>query len=163
MKKLIAAIAAVLALLAAANSASATTDAEVLDSCKPHDWLRFSAAFEANDMAAMQEMMNDPEMSYCPEIVSTARLLACAADPLSCVEPAAGPEIPPPPSIDIDCPTWNSRCTEPLPPPGAHIGIECSRSEGNGGGGGGEGGGSAGAAPSAPSAPSAPAGVAPRS
>lgn len=149
MKKLFAATAAVLALLAAANAAQAVTDAEVLDSCKPHDWLTFAEAFEANDMAAMYEMMNDPEMNRCPEILQTVRVLACADDPLACVEPAGGPDIPPPPPglIDFECPAWNLRCTDALPPPGAHVGTETNRNdfsdEGNGGGGAG------GSAPSA--------------
>lgn len=151
MKKLLAATAAMLALLAAANGASAATDAEVLDSCKPHDWLRFAAAVEANDLAAMREMMNEPELRYCPEVLSTVQVLVCAADPLACLAPSAGPDIPPPPPVVVECPTWNANCTDPLPPPGSHIGVERDRSTPTGGGGGGNGGGGSAPASSAPS------------
>jgi len=155
-KKLITTLASVLALLASANGARALGEAEVFDSCMAHDWSRFAAAVESNDIATLEQMAREPELRGCGAIVATARLLACAADPMPCIEPAAGPDpktdIPPPPVIEIDCPTWNPRCTELLPPPGAHIGIERDGpdggGDGGGNGGGGSGGGSAAAAPS---------------
>lgn len=158
-KKLIASVASVLALLASANAANAMTENQVFDSCMAHDWARFAEAVENNDFAALDQMARDPELRGCPEMVSTARLLACQADPLACIEPAAGPDpkvdIPPPPSVEIECPTWNLRCTDALPPPGAHIGVENDRTDNSDNDDGNEAGGNGGGASSAPSGPAA--------
>lgn len=124
LNRSLAAVGGTVFLLAAPASANAQSDAEVFDSCKPHDWLAFSAAVEGNDMTELQRLINDPEMRICDDLAATVRVLYCEADPLACIEPAAGPDIPPPPVIEVDCPAWKPRCTDPLPPPGAHIGVE---------------------------------------
>ena len=90
MKTLLATGVAALALVAGAASAQAESQAEAFDSCKPHDWLRYGEAVEAQDYAALAAMLNEPELRICGALVASVTALVCANDPLACVAPAAG-------------------------------------------------------------------------
>jgi hypothetical protein len=130
-KKLIAAVASMLALLASAQTSTAETagtenEALVFDSCMAHDWMRFVEAVEANDYLTLDAMARDPQLLACPEIVATAEVLACAGDPMLCIEPAAGPNVP---EVEQDAPPPTLPCAANCGPfpgqrPGQQLGIE---------------------------------------
>lgn len=115
LRTAVATVCGTLALLAAAGAASAQDRIEEFDQCKPREWETFARAVETSDMELLRLMMEESEYRFCEMLVSTAEALVCGTDPLSCVEPAAGgdvPDLPPPPN----CPPGVACTAEDTPP-----------------------------------------------